>query len=280
MHPIVRSSLPLALLLAGVAHASEEARLIERINALRAEPPACEGHRPEPVGPLSTDLRLSEPTQTDVGSLQQALSQNGYPVSALQLIRLSGPADADTALAALGARFCGPLLAARYTDVGVSRSGQEWRIVLARPLLSASLGDWEAEGHAVLEAANRARASARACGQRTFPAAPPLAWSAALAEAARAHSLDMANHDRFSHRGSDGSLTDERVLRTGYTWHQLGENIAAGQDAAQATVDGWLASPGHCANLMSAAFTEMGAAYAVDPNSQAGIYWTQVFAAP
>lgn len=280
MRRIVRSSLPLALLLAGVVHASEESRLIEQINALRAEPPVCEGQHAEPAGPLSADLRLSEPTQTDIGALQQALSQNGYPIAALQLIRLSGPADATAAMAAMGQKFCRSLLGAQYTDVGVSRSGQEWRVVLARPLLSGVLGPWEAEGQTVLEAVNQARATPRTCGQQAFPAAPPLAWNTALAEAARAHSLDMANHDSFSHRGSDGSLTDERVLRTGYTWHQLGENIAAGQDSAKVTVDGWLASPAHCANLMNATFTETGAAYATDPRSQAGIYWTQVFGAP
>jgi uncharacterized protein YkwD len=41
---------------------------------------------------------------------------------------------------------------------------------------------------------------------------------------------------------------------------------------------GWLDSPGHCANLMDPSFTEMGAGYAVNPNSKAGTaYWTQVF---
>ena len=42
-------------------------------------------------------------------------------------------------------------------------------------------------------------------------------------------------------------------------------------------VAGWLASPGHCANLMNAQFRELGAAYAVDPKSDAAIYWTAVF---
>jgi len=45
-------------------------------------------------------------------------------------------------------------------------------------------------------------------------------------------------------------------------------------------VAGWLASPGHCANLMNPAFSELGAGYAVDPKSDAGIYWTALFGAP
>ena len=47
-------------------------------------------------------------------------------------------------------------------------------------------------------------------------------------------------------------------------------------------MDGWLDSPGHCANIMNPAFTEMGAAYrgrsARDENRTA--YWTQEFARP
>ncbi|MBP8186054.1 MAG: CAP domain-containing protein, partial [Pseudomonas sp.] len=33
------------------------------------------------------------------------------------------------------------------------------------------------------------------------------------------------------------------------------------------------------ANLMNPAFRELGAAYAVDPKSDAGIYWTALFGA-
>ncbi len=35
--------------------------------------------------------------------------------------------------------------------------------------------------------------------------------------------------------------------------------------------------PGHCANLMNPGFRELGAAYAMDPKSDAGIYWTAMF---
>ena len=45
-------------------------------------------------------------------------------------------------------------------------------------------------------------------------------------------------------------------------------------------VDGWLASPGHCSNLMNPQLRDMGAAYATDPKSDAGIYWTALFGTP
>ncbi len=279
-----RCLIPLSLLLAGlldlgVAQAADEAQLLALINAYRADPQGCDAQTVA-VGPLALDLRLAAPTATTIDDLQQALSQNGYQAAALQLIRLSGPGSAEAAMAALRQKFCTQLLGAQYIEVGVSRSASDWRIVLARPLLSGGLGDSEAAGHTLLERVNAARGQARQCAGANFAAAAPLAWNAALAEASLAHSRDMANGNFFSHRGRDGSQPDERALRSGYTWSALGENIAAGDDSPEAIVDGWLASPAHCANIMNPAFSEMGAAYAVDPRSDAGIYWTQVFGAP
>jgi uncharacterized protein YkwD len=48
---------------------------------------------------------------------------------------------------------------------------------------------------------------------------------------------------------------------------------------ADAAVQGWIKSPGHCANIMSPAYTEMGAAFVVNAQSSMGIYWAQVFGA-
>ena len=44
-------------------------------------------------------------------------------------------------------------------------------------------------------------------------------------------------------------------------------------------VEGWVSSAGHCANLMNPQYRELGAAYAVDPKSDPGIYWTAMFGA-
>jgi uncharacterized protein YkwD len=89
----------------------------------------------------------------------------------------------------------------------------------------------------------------------------------------------MARYDYFSHTGRDGSTVDSRATRAGYRWRAIGENIAAGQMDADAAVRGWINSPGHCANIMSPAFREMGAAFVVNTQSSQGIYWTQVFGA-
>lgn len=169
------------------------------------------------------------------------------------------------------------LSSARYSEIGIARDGTRWRIVLAQPVLSPDLGSSREAGMRVLERVNAARAEPRSCGDRAFAAAPPVAWNAPLAATAQAHSSDMARRDYFSHTGADGSRVGERARRHDYDWRAIGENIAAGQGSPRQAVSGWLSSPGHCANIMSADFTEMGAAHAVNRGSTSVIYWTQVF---
>ena len=49
----------------------------------------------------------------------------------------------------------------------------------------------------------------------------------------------------------------------------------------EAVVNGWIASPGHRANMLSDAFEEMGVGYHYLANDGGGLnyrhYWTQVF---
>jgi uncharacterized protein YkwD len=132
----------------------------------------------------------------------------------------------------------------------------------------------------VLTLVNQARATARDCGNRRFGPAPPVDWNDKLAAAAQAHASEMARTLSFSHAGRDGKGVDARATRAGYAWRNVGENIAAGQATPEEVTASWIASPGHCANLMSPAFTTMGVAYALNPGSPMGIYWTQVFASP
>jgi uncharacterized protein YkwD len=90
----------------------------------------------------------------------------------------------------------------------------------------------------------------------------------------------MANGNFFDHQDPDGRTPGDRAELAGYSGQRVGENIAAGLVTATRVIDGWLASPGPCANLMSPQFSELGGAYATDPKSDAGIYWTALFGAP
>ena len=68
----------------------------------------------------------------------------------------------------------------------------------------------------------------------------------------------MVANNFFAHTGSNGSTLATRVDATGYAWSALGENIAAGYNGLDAVLAGWMASPGHCANIMNANFNQVG----------------------
>ena len=265
------------LIVAGAVKAAEDARLLESINLYRAEVRNCAGRSFEALPPLTAEPRLKLPIRG--GDLQRDLTKAAYPLMNVQAISLSGPRDAEAAMAVLEENYCKVLLDPQFIDIGVNQEGRGWRIVVARPLLSGKLGDWQAEGQKVLELINEARNQPRQCGAQSFSATSPLAWNAALGAAAESHSRAMANGNFFSHLGSDGRTPGDRAELAGYDGARIGENIAAALDTPRKVVDGWLASPGHCAAIMNPAFNDLGAAYAVDPQSDGGIYWTAMFGA-
>ncbi|MEU3527668.1 CAP domain-containing protein [Streptomyces sp. NPDC038707] len=100
----------------------------------------------------------------------------------------------------------------------------------------------------------------------------PLTLNPALTKAAQAHSEDMAAHRNMSHTGSDGSDPGLRITGAGYTWSSYGENVAYGYTTAEQVMAGWMASPGHRANILNCGFQEIGVGLA-----QPGSYWTQDF---
>lgn len=273
-------ALVFAAMLAGEVRADEPADLIGLINDFRSSDQGCGGGEGEAVGPLAPADTLAVAPAITGSQLQRALQESGYRSAKLQAVSVSGPADAQAAMDALRQRYCSALRSEEFAEIGVSRKGNTWQVLLAKPLLSPDLGDWQEAGKEILKQVNEARAQTRKCGRQTFEAAPALRWNGQLAQAALAHSRDMANQDFFSHQAPDGSQVSDRASRADYKWSRIGENIAAGQGSVTQAVAGWLASPGHCSNIMKPDFTEMGAAYATNPDSAATSYWTQVFGTP
>ncbi|WP_151633874.1 CAP domain-containing protein [Noviherbaspirillum aerium] len=270
-----------ALLATGMdAHAADAGRLAELINAYRQAPGRCAGKPRAAAGPLVPDSALERMRLASGSDLQQAFRQAGYQASLAEAIVVTGPRSDTAAMAAISDQYCGSLAKQEFTRVGVSRNGDTWQVILAKPLLAPDLGDPDAAGRKILTLVNAARARQRSCGGKHFPPAPALAWNAALARAAQAHSADMARHNYFRHSDRNGAQAGDRASRSGYAWRQVGENIAAGQGSAEDAVSGWLASPGHCANIMNREFREMGAWFVIEPRSDLQIYWTQVFGTP
>lgn len=275
--PIRPFAFLLGLLLATGASAGEEAVLVDAINAYRAQPQNCGNQPTVALTPLTHDPRLVLPTESGE-AWRAALGQSGYRIGDVRTIRLSGPANAQAAFAAMQG-YCDVLLNPQFVDVGVSQAGPVWRVTFARPLHSAVLTGGPSPISALLEQVNAARAQPRLCGGEPFASAPPLTWNQALAAAATSHSQSMALNGFFAHQGTDGSAPADRARSAGYTGTRVAESIAAGMGSSASAVQGWLASPEECSRLMSPLFTDLGGAQS--PAAKAGgVYWTLLLGAP
>jgi uncharacterized protein YkwD len=137
---------------------------------------------------------------------------------------------------------------------------------------TCGLPDFQAAALARINAYRAAGANCRSAGR--FASAQPLVWESRLAQAAAAHSQDMAARNYFSHTSPTGSTMVSRINATGYAWSTIGENIAAGYPTVNAVVDGWMASDGHCANLMNPKFKDMALACVASSTSTYRSYWT------
>ncbi len=122
----------------------------------------------------------------------------------------------------------------------------------------------------LLQLVNDARAKGCRCGGRYYKPVPPLTWNNKLERAAQKHSRYMRRRNVLGHGGQGGSDAGRRISAEGYDWISYGENVAAGYGSDEATIKGWLKSKGHCKNIMSPKFKEMGMA-------SSGQFYTQVF---
>lgn len=273
--------LVLGLMLAagGAASAAETDDLVVLINAFRAAPGVrCDGQPAAAASPLAPSQTLAEADEaTSGGDLGKALRAAGYRAANATSIVIGGAGSAVEVARIVERNYCGSVLDPRFVEIGVARTGNAWRLNLARPLLPHDLAPSPQAGRAILELVNEARRHGRQCGGRSLAATHRLTWNDALAAAAIKHSGEMARLGTFSHTDRAGGGVGDRARHQGYAWRVVGENIAAGLASPAQVVAGWLASPGHCANIMAPDFAEMGAGYVMDPQSELGIYWTQAF---
>ena len=124
-----RSFLPLFI---SPALASGERQLVAAINDYRAQPQRCEGRRVLVSTPLALKSSLALPVGYG-GALREGLKDAGYQAVKVRSIRVVGATDAEEAFDRLRSHFCAALLDNQFADIGVSRSRNEWQVVLARP---------------------------------------------------------------------------------------------------------------------------------------------------
>jgi uncharacterized protein YkwD len=110
--------------------------------------------------------------------------------------------------------------------------------------------------------------------QRTERGLPALQANVDLDHSAQRWTQVMVTTHEFTH-GSDFA---RRIAAAGFRWSQAGENIATGYRTPSSVVRGWMASTGHCENILDPGYRAVGtgvsagAAVPSDPGT-----WTQDF---
>lgn len=129
---------------------------------------------------------------------------------------------------------------------------------------------------------------------------PPLKIDPSLTSAAQSYASRLGAGNFFGHLDPDFNCNkpSDRAVAAGYAnWATMGENIAAGYPSPQAAFDGLANSAGHRANMLNAAYRDIGAGFFLDENDAANVrqngncpytannggpyrfYWSQEFGA-
>lgn len=286
---------------AGAAHADP----LSVVEMLRAG--GCGGIAPA-AAPLRQNPSLDRAAEqwADGRSLEGAAEIAGYPLGSARGLRVTGSDEA--LIQRLRGTRCDGVSSRDLREVGSYRRGPVTYLILAstsavsapahaaaattpragaptaRPPASAAATPSPASpmlASRALELVNEARARGARCGAQSFAPAPPLSLSGTLAGVALGHASDMALHDYFEHQDLSGQSPADRVRAAGYHEKLVGENIAYGPQSVDEAVKGWLASPGHCQNIMDPRFAEMGLGLAPGRSAaRRGLFWVQVLAEP
>src|SRR5262245_22615451 len=263
------------LLMSSSAHA----QLADIVNDIRSS--GCKRR-----APVATRVTSDAALSTAAGliargsELEAALTKSGYAATSATSINIGGVTSDAAIREVLADGFCDKVNNAAYTSIGTYVRDKEFWLVLAESFEPVAAKDASAVAQRVLALVNEARAHQRRCGRKKMSATHALTLSPILTKAAAVQAADMAANNFMGHRGTDGSEVGVRVTRTGYRWSSVGENVAAGQPDAETVVQAWIDSPGHCENLMSPNFREMGIAFVAAPQSELRMLWAQVFGTP
>ncbi|BAN04483.1 hypothetical protein YM304_41690 [Ilumatobacter coccineus YM16-304] len=115
--------------------------------------------------------------------------------------------------------------------------------------------------------------------ERTSRGLQRLQLEVKLNNAAQKHTAEQAAIGDIYHFAADGTGPGDRITAAGYAFSSWGENVAAGQRSSEQVMDAWMASPGHCRNILNPSYTELGVGYLETSNSYR-TWWTQKFARP
>lgn len=96
--------------------------------------------------------------------------------------------------------------------------------------------------------------------QRVNAGLPALGTNAQLNQAAAAKAQHMFANNYWAHFAPDGTSPWYFIGAAGYSYTTAGENLAKDFNTSAGVVNGWMASAGHKANILSTSFAETGVA--------------------
>jgi uncharacterized protein YkwD len=171
------------------------------------------------------------------------------------------------------------LCAAAVTVVpaSASASGAKHRTRVRRARAAAGCADANAVVGRASAQALRAAVVCLINEQRTSRRLPTLHASRLLDRSAQGWTNAMVSSDVFSH----GTNFAGRISAAGYVWRSAGENIATGFQTPRGVVNAWMASTGHCQNILNPTFGNVGTGVstrAVRGWATGSGTWTQDFA--
>jgi uncharacterized protein YkwD len=97
--------------------------------------------------------------------------------------------------------------------------------------------------------------------------------NSALTLVAQRQAAYVSTIGRLEHYDATGAGVDVRATAAGYQWRDVGENLAYTSNPAH-IYGVWLQSPGHYANIVNPAFTEIGIGKVTTGRYE---YWCVVF---
>ena len=96
-----------------------------------------------------------------------------------------------------------------------------------------------------------------------------------LNTAAQKKAEDMRDKNYFDHQSPTYGSPFDLMRSEGINYQTAGENIAAGQQSAQAVMESWMNSSGHRANILNKNYKQLGVGFCT--GGRYGTYWVQEF---
>lgn len=97
----------------------------------------------------------------------------------------------------------------------------------------------------------------------------PLSLNGQLNTSSQNKAQHMVNNNYWAHDAPDGTTPWYFFDQAGYNYIRAGENLAYGFNTSQETVNGWIGSPGHRANMLGD-YKDVGFGFVDGPNYQGG----------